>query len=443
MEGHLLMSASERRRLIAVTRVVAGEMTVRECARSLDISERTAQRLLARYRSEGDAGLVHRSRGKPSGRQTDPALRQRILRRYRECYCDFGPTLGAEVLADDGLQVNPETLRLWLIQEGLWQPRKSRRVHRSWRERKACFGELVQLDGSVHGWFEDRGPRCFLMNMVDDATGHTLCLFAPEESTLAAMQVTEAWIRQHGIPAALYTDRKNVYVTDRQPTPEEVLRGQEPLTQFGRACHQLGIRMSVAHSPQAKGRVERMNGTLQSRFIKLMRLRGIGSIEQGNAFLKEWLPRHNARFQRPARSTLDMHRALDQEPDLKSIFCRHELRSLQSDWTVRFQNQWMQVLADNPLPKQGSRITVECRQDGSLRLSYKGQPLTYRPLPQRPERPQTHTPTQPATAPAKPTDDHPWRKPRSAIPEPWRIPEEVAYLAAAYLAPWRSALATD
>src|SRR5512140_2509266 len=187
MERHLRMSATERRRLIGISRVVADEMTLAECARSLGLSYRQAQRVLARYRAEGDAGLVHRSRGRPSSRRTDQAFRDKVLACYRKDYEDYGPTLAAETLLErDELLVHPETLRLWLIEEGLWQPRKSTKAHRSWRERKACFGELVQLDGSVHDWFEGRGPRCFVMSMVDDATSKTLLHFAKEETTQAA-----------------------------------------------------------------------------------------------------------------------------------------------------------------------------------------------------------------------------------------------------------------
>lgn len=438
MERHLRMSATERRRLIGISRVVADEMTLAECARSLGLSYRQAQRVLARYRAEGDAGLVHRSRGRPSSRRTDQAFRDKVLACYRKDYEDYGPTLAAETLLErDELLVHPETLRLWLIEEGLWQPRKSTKAHRSWRERKACFGELVQLDGSVHDWFEGRGPRCFVMSMVDDATSKTLLHFAKEETTQAAMQILEAWVRAYGIPVALYTDRKNVYVTDRKPTPDEMLLGQEPLTQFARACQQLGIQIQVAHSPQAKGRVERKHGVCQDRLVKALRLAGISSIEGANAFLPGWLPGFNTKFAKPPRSQTDLHRTLAKDACLESVFCRHETRTLGNDWTLRFHNQWLQVLPQNPLPKQGSRITVECRQNGCLHLAYKGQPLTYRILPERPAKPAGTAPPK-SDRPPKPPADHPWKKTKRTIPEPWRIAEEIGYLARTYLAPWQA-----
>lgn len=436
MERLLRMSTTERRRLIGISRVVADEMTLAECARSLGLSYRQAQRVLARYRAEGDAGLVHRSRGRPSSRRADEAFKAKVLEHCRQDYKDYGPTLAAETLSErNGLEVHPETLRLWLIEAGIWRPRESARAHRSWRERKACFGELVQLDGSIHDWFEGRGPRCFLMSMVDDATAKALLHFAKEETTQAAMQILEAWVRAYGIPAALYTDRKNVYVTDRKPTTDEVLLGQEPLTQFGRACQQLGIQMKVAYSPQAKGRVERKHGVCQDRLVKALRLAGISSIDGANAFFQGWLPAFNNKFAKPPRSQTDLHRPLAHDDCLESIFCRHEIRTLGNDWTLRFQNQWLQVLPENPLPKQGSRITVECRQNGCLHLAYKDQPLTYRILPERPARTAPAQPPKPHRPPKPPPDDHPWRKRKRTIPEPWRIAEEIGYLAATYMAP--------
>ena len=435
MEGHLLMSATERRRLIGVERVLAGEMTVRECARSLGVTERTVQRSIARYRAKGDSGLVHRGRGHPSGRRTAEPFKERILDLCRTEYAGFGPTLAAEKLLErQNLIVNAETLRLWLIGAGLHRPRKSRKAHRSWRERKACFGELVQLDGSVHDWFEGRGPRGFLMSMVDDATGETLLHFAPEETTLAAMQIAEAWVRAYGCPAALYTDRKNVYVTDRKPTSDELLRGEPPLTQFGRACKELGIRIDVAYSPQAKGRVERKHGVCQDRLIKEMRLAGVSSIQEANDFLPKWLPGFNRKFAIPPRSDADLHRPIRSDIKLESIFCRHELRTLQNDWTLRFNNQWLQILADNPLPKAGTRITVECRRNGALHLSHRGQPLQYRMLPERPTKAAPAHKSTVTRTPRPPPDDHPWKSSRARIPEPWRIAEEIQYLAEMYLA---------
>jgi hypothetical protein len=334
----------------------------------------------------------------------------------------------------DQVLVNPETLRLWLIQEGLWQARKQRLKHRTWRPRKSCFGELVQLDGSVHDWFEERGPRCFLMSMVDDATGTTLLHFAPEETTLAAMQILEGWIQHYGIPAALYSDQKMVYLTKRKPTLTEELRGAEPKTQFGRACHELGIALTYAHSPQAKGRVERKHGVCQDRLVKAMRLAGIGDIDAANAFLPEWLAHFNHRFAKAAPSPTDLHRPLPEELCLESIFCRHDERTIQNDWTVRYHNRWLQILSDDrhPLPKTGNRVVVEARRDGALHLRYKDQPLAFRELERPPER---HPAIKARAAPvaAKPRPDHPWRKRRSTTQEPWVRREALNLITFTYL----------
>lgn len=438
MKGHLLMSVKERQRLLVIERVTRDEMTIDEAARGLGLGYRQVQRLLSRYRTEGDAGLVHRARGQPSSRRKAPDFRASVLKLYKERYPDFGPTLAAETMAErDKLFVNPETLRLWLIQESLWQTRKQRLKHRSWRQRKSCFGELVQFDGSVHDWFEGRSSRCFLMSMVDDATGTTLLHFAPEETTLAAMQVLEAWIHQYGIPAALYSDQKMVYLTQRKPTLTEELQGAQPKTQFGRACEQLGIALTYAHSPQAKGRVERKHGVCQDRLVKALRLQGIGDLDAANAFLPEWLTRFNTQFVKAAHSPTDLHRPLPQELCLKGIFCRHEERTIQNDWTVRYYNRWLQILSDraHPLPKTGNRVVVEARRDGALYLRYKDQPLAFRELEHRPTR---HPAIKARAAPAPkrpPRADHPWRGKRSNAAEPWVQREMLNLTAFTYLPP--------
>lgn len=438
MEGHLLMSAKERQRLLTIERVMHDEMTLAEAARCLGLSYRQIQRLASRYRAEGDKGLVHKARGQPSSRRKPQEFRASVLNLYRERYSDFGPTLAAETMAErDRIEVNSETLRQWLIQAGLWQARKQRLKHRTWRRRKECFGELVQLDGSVHDWFEDRGPRCFLMSMVDDATGTAHLQFAEEETTLAAMQVLEGWIIKYGIPAELYSDKKMVYRTQRRPTLMEELSAKEPKTQFGRACEQLGITLRYAHSPQAKGRVERKHGVCQDRLVKALRLEGICDLVRANAFLPKWLGGFNRQYAKAPQSRADLHRPLPQELSLQSVFCRHEERTIQKDWTVRFDNRWLQILKDkgHPLPKSGSLVVVENRRDGALCLRYKDQPLAFRELEHRPTR---HPAIKARAAPAPPRppkEDHPWRKKRVQVVEPWVQREMVNLAAYTHLGP--------
>jgi transposase len=260
MEGHLLMSQRERERLKLFERVKRHEISLREAAEMCGLSYRQTRRLYKRYREVGDRGLLHQGRGRPSNRAHPRAFKAKVLARYQERYPDFGPTLATEKLAPDGYVLDHETLRGWLIKAGLWHKRRKRGKHRSWRERRAHFGELVQLDGSHHKWFEERGPKCCLMNMVDDAQGTTLSLLAEEETSFAAMGLLWRWIERYGIPRSLYTDKKNVYVIDEKTRARAADSGEEVWTHFGWACKQLGIEIITAHSPEAKGRVERNHG---------------------------------------------------------------------------------------------------------------------------------------------------------------------------------------
>lgn len=458
-EGPLRMSQKERQRLVVLSQVREGKMRLSEAAGLLGLSYRQCQRLVGRLKEQGDAGLVHRSRGKPSSRRLSEAFRQSVLALYRKSYVDFGPTHAAEtMLKRDGVQVHAETLRLWLIQAGVWQVRQRRERHHTWRPRKACFGEMVQLDGSVHDWFESRGPRCFLMVMVDDATGHTLCLFAEEETTWAAIDVLERWVRRFGVPASLYVDGKTVYLTDRAPTLQEELAGQEPLTRFGLACQKLGIRLVHAHSPQAKGRVERKNGVLQERLIKEMRLEGISDIAAANAFLTErFLPAFNAKFAVPARSPADAHQPVESVMpglDLRSVFCLEEQRTLANDGTLRYHNQWLQVLnsRQQPRPKPGTKLTVQEWRDGSLHVLLGRwpdvKPLQARllegpPLRARAPKLALAAAAKPTSSHPKPAEDHYWRVAAKLPPELRQMRQDVQQLAQDYLPPVRVASATD
>ena len=274
------MSTQELRRVEVFSQVGGRALRLVDAAEMLALSYRQTKRLWQRYQLEGAAGLRHRSAGRASHRAKPRAFREEVLRLIREKYGGsaqeprFGPTLAAEHLAEeDHLSIDAETLRRWMLEEGLWtRQRGKKRAHRRRRPRKEHFGELLQLDGSFHAWFEQRGPRGCLMNMVDDATGITQAYFGKEETTWAAVHVLRLWIAQHGVPLALYTDWKNVYKV--APTPQQELHGEEPLTQFGRMCAQLGIRILAAHSPQAKGRVERKNGVHQDRLVKKLRRQG-------------------------------------------------------------------------------------------------------------------------------------------------------------------------
>lgn len=378
------MSQRERERLKVFERVKLGEMTKTEAAELCGLSYRQTRRLYGRYREFGDSGLVHRGRGRPSNRQYGSEFRQAVLARYQERYPDFGPTLAAEKLALDGYALDHETLRGWLLKAKLWRKRRKRPRHRSWRERRAHFGELVQMDGSHHPWFEKRAPKSCLMNMVDDATSTTQSLFAAEETSFAAMELLWQWIERYGIPRALYTDRKNVYVVDEQTRQRAADSGQEALTQFGRACHQLGIKIIKAYSPEAKGRVERSHGTYQDRLVKELRLAGIETIAASNELLPQFCQQLNQKFAVAARAAADYHRPA-KGYDLAAIFCYQEERTITADWVVRFENQFYQLTSRRKGQLPRDKIKAQRYLNGELHFRYGQDELAYTLLAERPQ----------------------------------------------------------
>lgn len=384
MDGDLLMSAKERRRKSVFDEVLAGRLTIRAASGRLGLSYRQCLRSYARFRVEGDAGLVHRRRGRPSNRGRPREFRDKVIRRYRERYAkdELGPTLAAEKLSAEGLVVDHETLRRWLLASGDWRKRRRHRAHRSRRERRAHRGELVQMDGSFHPWFSQEHDTACLMNMVDDATGETMALLDEQETTEAAMRLLWHWIDRYGIPVALYTDKRNVYITNREPTVAEQLADEEPKTAFGKACDKLGIAIIAAHSPQAKGRVERSNGVYQDRFVKELSLRGITTIKTANKLLaKGFVDDLNAKFAKPPLHEDDYHRPVPNGIELADVFSIEEERVVQNDWCIRYNNRHYQIEKDNtPLPKPKDKIIVRTRLDRSRDLLYRGKPLRYHAL---------------------------------------------------------------
>src|SRR5712691_12999905 len=305
------MSKRELRRVGVLARVASEELKLVDAAKILSLSYRQVKRIWRRYEKEGAEGLKHRSAGRESNRAKPKKFRARVVKLLRKKYSGavgerFGPTLASEHLAsEDNLEVHGETLRRWMLAEGLWSRARKRKQHRERREAKEHFGELVQMDGSFHKWFEERGPEGCLMNLVDDATASTLGRLGGQETIWAAAGVLRRWIEKYGVPVPLYTDWKNVYV--REATEKELLRGEAPVTQFGRMCERLAIRIIAAHSPQAKGRVERNHGTHQDRLVKKMRRQGVGTLEEANRYLEEYCPQHNARYAVAARADADYH----------------------------------------------------------------------------------------------------------------------------------------
>jgi transposase len=417
------MSARELTRVEVLSRVKSGTLSVKSAAQLLGVSYRQAKRLARRYRAEGAQGLRHRSAGRPSNQARPPAERKRVLALVREKYSGtidvrFGPTLAAEHLAsEDGVTVHHDTLRRWMLAEGLWSRARKRAPHRQRRARKAHFGELVQLDGSFHLWYETRGPRGCLMNLVDDATGRTLARLGAEETIWAAADVLRRWIEAYGVPLALYTDWKNVYV--RVPNAEEQGTGAVPLTQFGRMCASLGIQIIAASSPQAKGRVERNHGTHQDRLVKKLRRLGIADAAAANGFLEHtYLPEHNRRFAVAPASAEDFHRRVPSRTTLDRVFQLEEERVLSNDWVVRYDTRYLQVARQSRQAPARSTVMVREARDGAIELRYRGRLMQWTEIaaPVKPTPPAVRTPLSSAPhRPARPSADHPWRRDTRAI----------------------------
>jgi hypothetical protein len=420
------MSARELGRAAVLAQVKAQTLALREAAVLLGVTYRQAKRLWARYRAGGAKALVHRSVGRRSNRAWPAPVREAVLALVRAHYGGaasrgpgqrFGPTLVAEHLwCDHGLLVPVATLTRWLRAAGLWsRARRGRPRHRR-RERKAHFGELVQLDGSFHDWFEGRGPRACLMTLIDDATGTTLLRFGAEETTWAAAGVLRAWVERYGIPRALYTDWKSVY--QRAPSLGERLRGEPAVSRFGRMGAALGIQLIGAASPQAKGRVERGHGTHQDRLIKKMRLLGIGDVAAANAYLEQtYLPAHNGRFAIAPASPADYHRPWDQRRQpAADVFCLETVRTVANDYVVQYRGRGLQLdrAARGRVPAK-SQVVVRETEDGQVRVIHVSRDGGGRALVWTPAAPRTVKPlpvaasTTAREAPPR-RDPHPWRE---------------------------------
>ena len=401
----LLMSARERDRADVMGRVKRKELSVVEAAGLLGLSVRQARRVWKRFGANGAAGLVHALRGRPANNAIAADVRERVVKRYRERYADFGPTLACEKLAaeDPDLAVSPDTLARLLKAEGLWRPVRKRGRHRTRRERRSCFGALVQMDGSRHDWFEGRGPSCCLMVLVDDATGRTFARFYPAEATAAAFDAFGRWCAAHGVPRAVYVDRHGIYRDEDHP---------ERPTQFGRAMGELGTELILARSPQAKGRVERRHAVFQDRLVKEMRLRGINAIDAANALLdKSFLAEVNRRYAvRPAEAA-DLHRRPHPRVDLSEVLCVHERRAVGNDWCLRWHNRWLQVGPEHAgLALAGKRVLVKQKADGTLVVEHDGKRLRCDEVGKPPKRPGAK-PVAVNNRRWKPAKTHPWQRP--------------------------------
>ena len=334
-------------------------------------------RLAKAFREHGPLAVVSSRRGKPSNRRYPAALRTEVLALIRASYADFGPTLACENLAErHGIHLGVETVRQWMLADGIWRDRRQRLkpVHQP-RYRRDCVGELVRIDGSEHWWFEDRGPQCTLLVFIDDATSRLMHLrFVPTESTFDYFEATRAYLQHHGKPVAFYSDKHGVFRVNRKDAA-----GGDGMTQFGRALDQLNIDIICANAPQAKGRVERANGTLQDRLVKEMRLAGVSSIEAGNAFLPAFMEDYNRRFAKEPHSDKDLHRPLADHDHLDEAFAWKEERTVSNSLTLQY-DQVLFILEPNEVtrPLARRRVTVFDYPDGRLAIKHDGLELPYR-----------------------------------------------------------------
>jgi transposase len=389
MSDTLIMSPSERTKSHVLRMLTSGKITVPEASADLGITERHCYRLKAAYQARGDAALVHGLRGRQSNFRYPAEVREEVLALIRRRYIGFGPTHLSELLSQEhGVDLDAETLRRWMLTAGLWQRARKGRKHRRKRPRRTASGELIQFDGSHHDWFEGRGPRCCLFVFIDDATNRSLLWFAPAESEQHALEALMRYVQRYGIPAALYVDRHSVYWNEQCPT------------QFGRALAQLGCKLIFARSPQAKGRVERANRTHQDRLVKHLRLAGISSIEEANAFLDAgYLDAHNHRFA-SLDGIPDVHRPATPY-DLKNIICHEEERAVNHDMTIQVKATFYQILPSRqtlPIPRQ--RVIVRHWLDGSMHVFWREREIAVEVCPVRPKR---------APMPVHPAENHPWR----------------------------------
>jgi hypothetical protein len=381
----IMVKQKELKVLHVVHKVLEGEISQARAAEIISLSERQIRRIVKRIREEGDGGIRHRSRGRQSNRQKPPKLKERIIKLYQQRYKGFGPTLAAEKLFEiDAIQISDETLRLWLIDAGERQKRRKRSAHRQWRPRKLNYGEMLQMDGSHHRWFEDRRAACVLMAYIDDATGRVYGRFYPYEGTIPAMDSFKRYAKKHGIPMSIYFDRHTTYKSPAEPSIEDDFNGVEPLSEFGRALTELQVKLIHAYSPQAKGRIERLFETLQDRLVKELRLRGISTIEEANTFLEEsyWAD-FNKKFMVKPHHKENLHRAVPKDLNIDKILCIRTERTIGNDNTIRHNGKFYQLKATF---SKKAKVWIEERVDGSMLIIHQERRIKYKEIAGRPEK---------------------------------------------------------
>lgn len=404
----ITMSRKDAKRLHIIHQALDKKITQAEAASLIGLTDRQIRRMVKRILAEGDEGICHRSRGKTSNHRIPKKIKEKALKLFKEKYKDFNLVHATEKLLEvHGITINDETLRLWLNGAEIPYKKRKARKHRRWRERKAHFGELVQIDGSHHDWFEGRGPVCVFMGYIDDATNTVYGRFYDYEGVMPAMDSMKRYIRLYGIPKSVYLDKHTTYKSWAEPTIEEQLNNQKPMSHFEKSLAELEVDVIHANSPQAKGRVERLFKTLQDRLVKEMRLKGIRSVEQANEFLKTYLPKHNRKFKKEAASEADLHRPALHSRELDRILCIKEERTVRNDFTVAHNGKLYQI--EEAI--RAKKVIVEERLDGTLHITHKRLDLhhheiTARPRKENPEATVSIRKKKGWTPPA----DHPWRR---------------------------------
>ena len=412
MDELLTMSNQEITRLEIMQRLKDKRLIQKEAARMLGISIRQVKRLYRAYKAQGASGLVSQRRGKPSNHHMEPATVQKVIDLVYERYRDFGPTLAHEKLTEvHGLKLSDESVRQVMIAEGIWKPKRAKQpsAHQM-RERRACFGELVQIDGSDHDWFEGRGPKCTLLVYIDDATGQLLELwFVPDETFFGYCEASRHYFERYGKPVAFYSDKHGIFRVNQ----EQTLGLGSGLTQFGRAMQELDVQIICANTPQAKGRIERANQTLQDRLVKELRLLGISDIDSANAYLPEFRLDFNRRFAVAPRSNHDAHRSLLKTDNLDLILTRQKTATLSKNLTVQANKVIYQIQSDRPdYALRKALVTVCENAQGEVTILYKNKPLSYTIF---------HKPTRQAEVADTKTLDHQLKLPKPPPPNhPWR-----------------------
>ncbi len=372
----ITMSRKELARLQVVIDFADGRISADVAAELMGVRRRQVYRLLDAFRRDGAAGLASKKRGKPSNHAHGPCFRKTVLELVRAHYEDFGPTFAAEKLRErHGLPIGVETLRQWMVADGLWIKRQDRRKVHQPRNRRDCLGELVQIDGSDHRWFEGRGPKCTLLVFIDDATSRLMHLqFVQTESTFAYFKATRTYLEAFGKPIAFYSDKHAVFRVNKPGGANT-----DGLTQFGRALSDLNIQIICANSSQAKGRVERANRSLQDRLVKELRLAGVNSMADGNAFLPGFIADYNARFAKLPANPKDLHRAMTDRDNLDDTFTWRVERTLSQALTLQY-DKVMFILEPTEAAQAaiGKRVTVYDYPDGRLLIRYEDHELAYR-----------------------------------------------------------------